>query len=362
MKPEQIKISDLPDAEKPDPTRFFNNFVQSFQKAAEKSGSPIYRSFLIGGQIIRLRFAGPALVPLITPALEHLAADESADPDLTICIWDNASTTTARPQLPPAVAMPRGDIPGYVNDRIYSHLGADFFSILDAKRGLAVYWCSDAAQLPLYERGAPLRSILHWWLRRASLQLVHAGAVGTSEGGVLLAGKGGSGKSTTCLACLHAGLLYISDDYSLIGLGPEPHVHSIYNTAKLQPDNLFRMPQMGDKINNVDHLQTEKALFFLQQYFPENIASSMPLKAILLPRVSGREDTRLRQATARDSLSALLLSTMHQLAGSNERTVDVIKQLVDILPSFHLELGTDLQQIPVIIRDLLNEKRQLAAR
>ena len=46
---------------------------------------------------------------------------------------------------------------------------------------------------------------------------------------------------------------------------------------------------------------------------------------------------------------------MRQLAGSNEKTVAVIKQLVDTLPSFHLELGTDLQQIPVIIRNILNE-------
>ena len=270
MKPEQIRISDLPEAEKPDPVRFFNNFFQSYQKAAHKVGGQIDRFFVIGGQAIRLRFAGPALMPLLTPALDHLASPETADPDLTIYIWDNASTTTDPPQLPPAVAMPRGDIPGYVSDRIYSHLGPDFFSILDAQRAMAIYWCADAGQLPLYERGAPLRSIIHWWLRLSGLQLIHAGAVGTTDGGILLAGKGGSGKSTTCLACLHAGLLYVSDDYSLISLEPKPHVHSIYNTAKLRPDNLFRLPQMGDKIYNVDSLHTRKALFFAAIFSAEH--------------------------------------------------------------------------------------------
>ena len=35
-----------------------------------------------------------------------------------------------------------------------------------------------------------------------NLQYVHAGAVGNKNGGILLVGKGGSGKSSTALACL----------------------------------------------------------------------------------------------------------------------------------------------------------------
>lgn len=341
----------------PDPLQFFASFFKSFQRAADNVGGVIDRYYNLAGQTIRLRFAGPALLPLLTPALAHTAVPETSASDLTICIWDNTSTATPRPKLPPVASMPRGDIPGFNNGRIHTHIGADLFSALDIEQRLAVYWCQDAAQLPLYEKGAPLRSILHWWFRGLDLQLVHAGAVGTASAGVLLAGKGGSGKSTTCLACLNSDLLYVSDDYSLIGLEPGPYVHTLYNTAKVRPDNLHRVPHLEDKIANSGSWQQEKALFFLQEHFPQKVAAGMPLHAIFLPRVTGKIDTSLSPATARDSLSALLLSTMHQLAGSDEKTVVTIQRLVNTLPSYHLHLGTDLEQIPIVINNHLQAKQ-----
>lgn len=353
MVPEQIEQALRDETIKRDPTHLFDTFFRSFQHAANHVGGIVDRYYSIGGQIIRLRFAGPALVPQLTPALAHLATIESEAPSLTICIWDNTSTATPRPQLPPFGAMPRGDIPGYNDGRIHTHIGAGLFSVLDAARGLAVYCCRDAAQLPLYERGAPLRSIFHWWFRRSKLQLVHAGAVGNASGGVLLAGKGGSGKSTICLACLNSDLLYVSDDYSLIALDPAPYAHTLYNTAKLRVDNLHRVPHLQDKIYNADRLQTEKALFFLHEDFPQKIIAGLPIRAILLPRVTGLVDTTVTPASARESLSALLLSTMHQLAGADEKTVTMINRLANALPSFTLELGSDLEQVPARISHLL---------
>ena len=131
------------------------------------------------------------------------------------------------------------------NERIHTayHLGPNIFSIIDLKENLALYWVKDAQALPYYEIGSPLRTILHWWADQGAYQFVHGGAVGLPTGGVLLAGKGGTGKSTTALACLEAGLLYASDDYCLIRTDTEPFVYSIYNTAKLRGDlDLERFP------------------------------------------------------------------------------------------------------------------------
>lgn len=346
QKDDQIKI--------PDPIQFFNTFYYFFQQAAQQVGETIDRHFLIDDQTLCLRFAGPALVSQLTPALAHLAAEPTAYPDLTIYLWDSTSTQTKKPPFPPSMPMPRGDIPGYMNERIVTHIGADLFSALDRQRGLAIYWCAAADQLPLYERGAPLRSILHWWFQSLEIQMVHAGAVGNHNGAVLLAGKGGSGKSTTCLSCLDSDLLYISDDYSLIGLNPKPFVHTIYNTAKLRPENLHRLPGLQQKIENAGHLNSEKALFFLHQHYPEKLARRQPIKAILLPHVSGELNTKLKPANSIASLGALLLSTMHQLAGSDQKTIKIIKDLVSQVPTYHLHLGTDLSQIPLVISGLLS--------
>jgi hypothetical protein len=48
-----------------------------------------------------------------------------------------------------------------------------------------------------------------------------------------------------------------------------------------------------------------------------------------------------------------MLSTMKQLAGAGPAAVQVMQSLVEQIPSFYLELGTDLVQIPETIVDLL---------
>lgn len=359
---------DVPRTLRPDPVAFFDTVVARFERAAETVGGPVDRAFGIDRYVVRLRFAGPALVAALTPALAHLEVPADGTPDLTVCVWDSGSTRTAWPALPwfqsaghvtaagekiDNLYTPRGDIRGYCNDRISMHVGDRLFSVLDRERDLAVYWCDDVARLPLYERGAPLRSILHWWLRERGLQLVHAGAVGTPSGAVLLAGKGGSGKSTTALTALTGDLLYLSDDYSLIALDPEPFVYSLYNTAKVRPDNLGRVRHLRDAVTNADALGTEKALFYIHQHAPDRIIRRLPIRAILLPRVTGLPATTWTPASSRESLAALTLSTLHQLAGSGRELVQTITRLVDAVPSHHLHLGTDLTQIPRALARIL---------
>jgi hypothetical protein len=172
----------------------------------------------------------------------------------------------------------------------------------------------------------------------------------------LLAGKGGSGKSTTALSCLNSDLVYVSDDYSLLGMDPIPYVYNLYNTAKVRPNNIHRVPHLQHAISNADRLNTEKAVFYLHRHYPEKIVAGFPIRAILLPRVTGLPETTLTPAPAIKALSALALSTLHQLAGAGKETLQIMDQLVKQVPSYYLELGTDLVQIPDVILDLLSTR------
>ena len=124
------------------------------------------------------------------------------------------------------------------------------------------------------------------------LQLMHAGAVGYADGGVLLAGKSGSGKSTTALACLASDLLFASDDYVCVATTAQPWVHSLYSTAKLVPGNLSRFPELSGKLSNPDRLTTEKAMVNVHAHFPAKVLSGFPIRAILLPRAGAGADNR----------------------------------------------------------------------
>ena len=338
------------------PEAFFEEVRRASQLAIASAGSSEHY-YRIGDFVLRLCFAGQALVPQLTPALQHLAVPPAA-PDLTVFLWDSVSTGVQMPPPPWTEDdyVVRAEITGYNNERI--HTAYDVWGgglrLLDQQQNLGLFWIRDADTLPSYERGAPLRMILNWWLRQRGLQFVHAAAVGTERGGVLLAGKGGSGKSTTSLVCLRAGLLYASDDYCLLDARSAPCVHSLYNSAKLEPHHQGRLlPELTPHISNHHELDSEKALFFMAEHYREQVSRGFPIKAILLPTVSGGADTSLQPASAVAALKALAPSTIFQLSGAGQLEFRSMATLVRQVPCYSLRLGTDLEQIPRLIRELL---------
>ena len=232
--------------EEADRLAYFQALYDGFGRAARAAGTVANRFYTIGADTICLRFAGQALIPQLTPAIAHLEAAPVAAPALTVCLWDSASTGARLPLLVASLVdllrcNPweqldiRRAIKGFHGGRIQTNYepGSRVLSALDTRRNLALYWAHDAAELPYYEKGSPLKGVLSCWTGSRDCQYVHAGAVGNAAGGVLLAGRGGSGKSTTALACISAGLLYASDDYCLVAADPAPYAYSLYNTAKL---------------------------------------------------------------------------------------------------------------------------------
>jgi len=355
MSTPQILAADIPNKEQASRSvEYFQSVYDLFKSSRQTTGA-IQRSYIIGGYRIRLSFSGAALLSL-TKALEHLATDDHSTPDLTICLWDTESTGQRMIPRPwqEDDFLARGVIQGYNTERIYTAFqhGSGAVSVLDAERNLAVFWAPDS-RLPYWEYGSPLRSILHWWLLSRGLQLVHAAAVGNSTGGVLIGGKGGSGKSTTALACLESNLSYVGDDYTLLGLDSGPVVHSLYNSAKLNSDHVQRFPSLLPKVANPDRLADEKALLFVNEHDPAKVATRLPVRAILLPRVTGRPETRLKRVSVAMTLAALAPSTIFQLPRAGGEAFKFLAAFARGLPCFSLEAGTDLSTIPPVIERLL---------
>jgi hypothetical protein len=355
------------DGENADRIAFFRAVYEGFSRAANSTGTVDYY-FKIADRNICLRFAGTGLVPQLTPALAHLEAEPVSEPALTVCLWDTASTNTRMPLLVSSLINflrlrwwelldPRREIKGYNDHRIRSafHLGPDILSLLDMQQNLALYWVMDAAEIPYYERGYPLQTILNWWAANHGHQYVHAAAVGTEAGGVLIGGKGGCGKSTSALSCIDSDLKFLSDDYSLVALDPFPRVYSLYNTAKLKGiEDIQRFPLLAPMISNADHLDEEKAMIFLHEHLPEKIVSEFPLRAILLPQVAGTTETKLHPAKPVAALRTLAPTTILQLSGTGQEAFRLMSGLVKRVPCYTLELGTEIYRIPEVIINLLN--------
>lgn len=341
-----------------DSLAFFDKVYNLYEKAEASVGGSIDRFYHIGGYKIQLKFAGDALISRLTPALAHLATDPFSDPDLTVCLWDSASTNTVMPPPPWKRNQhhpKRGEIIGFNSDRVHTSFqwGAYALSQLDRDRDLGIYWVETAEQLPYWEAGSPLRTIFNVWFAQRGIQLVHGGAVGHPDGGALLVGKGGSGKSTTALSCLNSDLFYASDDYSLVTADPTPTAFSIYSTGKKNADDLERLPFLTTAVSNRDRLDSEKALYFLNEHFSEKIISHFPLKAILIPRITGKTETTFTPTSAAAALAALVPSTTIQLPGSGKEALQIMTDVASQANCYYLELGTNMQEVSQAISDFL---------
>jgi hypothetical protein len=333
----------------------------SFARACEAGGGEVHEEYVVGGSPVSLRFASRESRDRLTPAFAHLAArnDPSGTRGLTVHLWDSSSTGMEPPPRPP---VPRDEAAGALYHlhepplRGAYQAAVNALSVFDNEAGVAWYWVASAADLPSWEQACPIRQILHWWLGSRGYLQVHGAAVGTAGAGALVIGPAGSGKSTVALACLGSDLLYAGDDYVAVALEPSPRVVSLYSSGKLDTPHLCEcLPQLLPFVANGDRLGEEKAVLFAQQHFPNQTTPGFPLSALLLPRPGATGGkARLTSVSRAAAFTALGPSTMFQLHTAGASELQTISSLVGHVPSYSLELGSDLSGVPEAISELLS--------
>jgi hypothetical protein len=334
---------------------YLERLDDAFELAVLASTGLHEHSFDIAGRGVRLRFAGAALARALTPALAHHPAAAADADHLTVCVFDAASTGVSAPPFPwdPTDVRERGEVRGFNDDRVRTLYETDsgMLSMIDLERRRAYLVVDERGRLLWWQRAAPLRSILHWGLGSPTTHLVHAAAVGTAHGGVLLAGAGGSGKSTTAVACAAAGFGYAGDDYALLDVAGGPVVHSLYATAKVTGRGLTMLPELSHALLP-GSLEDEKHVIDMARAFPDRIARALPVDAIVLPRVAPGAVTCLERASAADALRALAPTTIYQLPSNGGLALRPLADLARRAPVYALTLG-DEPTGPSLIAGLL---------
>jgi hypothetical protein len=334
---------------------FLDELRGTWSAAAQAAGTET-RSYQLAGQLVELRFAGSALIPALTRALAQLEVGESTGDRLVVRIWDSETTGSRIPPTPWGADdyLEYGKIRGFFDERFQSlfQWGSHSFVMLDLERGEAVYWVHAAGQIPSYETAAPLRPVLDGWLRSRGVELVHAAAVGSADGCVLLAGKSGAGKSSATLAAASSGLKVVSDDYCLLGPEAPARIESIYSSAKTAWPEIAQLPFLAGA-GGVPIEEGEKAVYFLHEVAPESLLLDAELRAILIPRLTGGRSSELQPASASAALAALAPNTVLQLPAAGARTLRRLADISREVPSYFFDLGTDLASIgPAIERAL----------
>jgi len=327
-------------------TLFFAAALDTFRRAEARRPRAAHTfHFELAGHVIRLEFAGPELVPLLTPAFAHLACAPVAEPALTICLWDDASTGVSTPGPPSATSIAGTQFIDGSEVKLAWDMTSDALTGFDQPRRLGLWRYPNVKMAEEIEPAAPARKIIHWWASSLGLQLVHAAAVGTPGGGVLLVGRSGSGKSTTSLSCIGSALGFAADDYCLLSFPPEgpPLVHSVYATGKADSDSVGRLPgHLRDAFAHARPCSASKLVLSLAATFPEALLRSFPLRAVVFPHITDRDTSAtLEPISALHALRAVAPSTIFQMPGDRAAGLSRLAAAVRAVPCHRLLLGPD---------------------
>ena len=297
----------------------------------------------------------PVDVAAATPGeLDHVAQHVRASttlswPALRVTLVD---ATTIDPTTIPDALRPVGDetIVHHQHDAIAVANGFEgTLWILDRATGHAVRWLSNAHELPYGEHVSPLSLALRWWASvSARGALVHAGAVATEHGAVLLGGQSGAGKSTSTMACADRGLDVLGDDQVLVELGPHgPIAHPVYRLAKLTPDSIDLLPHLHHRV--VAEGRYGKSLIDLSL---SDIAPR-PVRAICLVNQNPDQRTHLAPISRADVLKAVGVSTMFQLTIAKHHTWEIVSALVRASDCHELVVNRP-DDVPGVVTGLLD--------
>ncbi|HYC53551.1 MAG TPA: hypothetical protein VEL28_01230 [Candidatus Binatia bacterium] len=208
--------------------------------------------------------------------------------------------------------------------------------------------------LSLFETGRPLYFPLMLWLRDQRIQFVHSGMVARNGRGVILCGQSGSGKSTTSLLCLLAGMDFLGDDY----VGLEAHGggflgHSLFGSTYVEPDHLQRFPLLHPHAVHGSLPGEDKSVVLLSRILPERLCASAAIAAVLLPEVTGQAVTRIEPASRGYALRRAAPSSILQLLAPEAQSLHRIAALVAAVPCFKVMLGRDMDCIAARVEELL---------
>src|SRR5262249_11185638 len=152
---------------------------------------------------------------------------------------------------------------------------------------------------------------------------------------------------TAALSCVRAGFDYLGDDYIAIkGLKQRNfNAYSLYNSAWLEPSgscfSLFTSNALQPTFSH-----ERRAVVLLSRVFPERLASSAKVSAIMIPRQVAGLTCRIRPASRGPVLLAAAPTSVICLPGSGNSSLQVIGELIASVPCYWLEMGSNLEEIP----------------
>jgi hypothetical protein len=318
----------------------------------------VSRDLRIADVDVRVTIGGEELARMLLPPFDGLAP-AAGPPVATVGAWDADATGVPFAPRPPigrdgpyTCVMRRDGRP--VAELEWE--SSDLLRTGDRDVACHLMAVTSASVLPLWEAGAPLRRQLSWALGPEVL-FVHAAAVGSADGAALIIGPSGSGKSSTALACLRAGMGFLSDDFCLVR-GDPPVVHRLHATARLHDEDVRHVDDFVEPAVSGASLREfdpgAKALFLLYESRREQIVSSAPVRAVVVPQRGGGHGPGLELLRPAEALRLVAPHALWQMSLEPDVELAGLRRLLMAVPAFRLRLSDDRSANPALVQQALD--------
>lgn len=348
----------------------FGLLSEGFDRAcASANAVPAQAEMSFAGRRVRLRCAGPRCLSNITPAFEHLRGRVPTGDSIALAVdvWCEREAPSGMAELAclDEAAWCRGSPDG----RFVGIARPDYTAVIDRVERRIVARAPDANAFPNFQRAKPFLYVLAVWYNDRRLFTLHGGLVAHRGRAALIAGQGGAGKSTVCMACLEGGLSFLGDDHVAVEPSAGQHCgHSMFASLQLADDQVDRFPRIAahrragrtieyGRSESGEPLRVrEKSVVQVACSLPGQTSASAPIGAVIVPRFdpNGRE-TRVEAVSGAEAFRAIVPGTLENLYSSYKRLLPQVSEMLHRVPCYRLHTTPDVGAIPAAVRGLLEE-------
>lgn len=188
--------------------------------------------------------------------------------------------------------------------------------------------------------------VLPLLLHRAGAWPLHASAVASDAGALVLVGARGAGKSTLAAACTAQGAALVADDTAVIDAGALPRIRPAGLPLRVRPDVADALGLDGD-----DDGWGKRRVAVAHAS-----AASLPVAAVLLVQPAGGGTASIEHVAPRAAIATLAASSkLAALLGRDHAPSALLAaaRVVETVPVRRLVVPRDLAALPAIARALL---------
>lgn len=319
--------------------RAVGDFLERISDPKEAAEAPLNVQF--GEQVIEIRTCCPESTSVLRSTFSHLLTEKPAQKFLTFFGSEHAS-------IAPRIGW------NWTSTRFQDETGsAHFLSYYNAifahdhkLEEFALVSRNHCAED--LSRREILRLLLQPIFSLIGLDVIHGATLGTKSEAVLLAGRGGAGKSTIVSAGVRDGLFTTGEDFLLVdSTAPDtrfPYIYSLFSTAKLVPsspsaESFLPGPASDDG----------KCLVDLNQF----AASVVPKQQIVAAGVIQVGSHSSIGASTHERFAEAVLPHSAPLTYQPKRLTEFINNRFRLTPFFDIVSGPDLNKTLDLLKDLV---------